>query len=170
MSKFRIAALMFLAMPLAACGSGHLVVEQANRSSIRAQSIQLEAADSTTTVPEGALAYTQEKLEAALFGGDRPVFQRGGRDLTVRYRYISFDRGSRAGRWLAGPLGMGEAQMVLEAEFVDPSGTVVARVRGQGELSGGFFGGSSNSAIDKAVNEIARYARQQFGNRPSRQR
>lgn len=169
MKSLKIAALIFVAMPLAACGSGHLVVEQPNTSQVRARGIELQYDNSTTNVPEGASEYVREKMEEAFFTGDNSIFQPGA-DMLVRYRFIGFDRGSRAGRWLAGPLGVGGAQMVLEAEFVDTSGNVLARVRGQGELSGGFFGGSSNSAIDKAVNEIARYARQQFGNRPARNR
>ncbi len=48
--------------------------------------------------------------------------------------------------------------MVLEAEFVDPAGTVLSRVRAEGEIGMGVFGGSSNSAIDKAVKEIRDYA------------
>jgi hypothetical protein len=167
MKSLRILALLLVVAPLGACGAGHLTVEQPNTSSVRAQSVRLQYGNSTAEVPEDAAAYVQRKMAEAFHGGDNPAF-REGNDLTVRYRFMGFDRGSRAGRWLAGPLGMGQAQMVLEAEFVDPAGTVLARVRAEGELSGGFFGGSSNSAIDKAVNEIARYARANFANRPAR--
>jgi hypothetical protein len=48
--------------------------------------------------------------------------------------------------------------MVVEAQFLDQAGTVLSRVRAEGELSGGFFGGSRRSAIDKAVKEISEYA------------
>jgi hypothetical protein len=162
-------AVLLVALPLAACGAGHLTIEQPNISSLRAQGVRLHYGNSTAEVPEDAAAYVQRKMADAFHGGDNPAFREGS-DLTVRYRFMGFDRGSRAGRWLAGPLGLGEAQMVLEAEFVDPAGAVLARVRAEGELSGGFFGGSSNSAIDKAVNEIARYARANFANRPPRAR
>lgn len=81
-----------------------------------------------------------------------------GRGLTVRYRFVGFDRGSRMSRYFLGGLAGGEAEMVLEAEFVAPDGKVLAKVQSQGRVNGGFFGGSSNSAIDGAVKEIRDYA------------
>jgi hypothetical protein len=48
--------------------------------------------------------------------------------------------------------------MTIEADFVDPAGKMLARIRAQGEVRGGFFGGSSLSGVDKAVDEIAKYS------------
>lgn len=154
--KLRLAALLLVAVPLSACGSSHLVVEQANRSAVRANAVNLVYDDTTTGVPQKASEYVKRKMEEAFYGNGAPFHR--GQDLTVRYHFVGYDAGSRLARWAAGSFGAGEAQMVLEAEFVDPAGTVLSRVRAEGEIGMGVFGGSSNSAIDKAVKEIRDYA------------
>lgn len=154
--KLRVAALLLLALPLAGCGASHLIVEQPNRSAVRAQAIALKYDDSITGVPQSASDYVQRKMEEAFFGKNA-AFTRG-QDITVRYGFVGFDKGSRLGRWALGSFGVGEAQMVIQAEFLDPQGTVLARVRSEGEVGAGFFGGSANTAIDKAVAEIRQYA------------
>jgi len=154
--KLRIAALMLLAMPLIGCGASHLIVEQPNRSSVRAQALDLQYDNTVTGVPQSASVHVQQKMEEAFFGKNAPFAR--GRDITIRYRFIGYDKGSRIGRYFLGAMGVGEAQMVLEAEFVDPQGNILSRIRSEGEIGAGFFGGSSNSAINKAVKEIRQYA------------
>lgn len=123
---------------------------------MHAQSVKLEYEQGGAAVTQDAAAYLQRKMEEAFFGPNQP-FTRGN-DLTVRYRFVGFDRGSRISRYLLGGLAGGEAEMVIEAEFVRPDGTVLAKVQSQGRVNAGFFGGSSNSAIDGAVKEIRDYA------------
>lgn len=107
-----------------------------------------------------AAAYLQSRMREAFFGKDAP-FTRGN-DLTIRYRFVGFDRGRRLSRYMLGGLAGGEAQMVIEAEFVAPDGKVLAKIQSQGRVNGGVFGGSSNSAIDGAVKEIRDYATANF--------
>jgi hypothetical protein len=161
MKRIKIALLLFVAMPLTACASSHLIVEQPSRGTARANALTLSYDETVTGVPQSASAYVQRKMEEAFFGGPQSYFTRG-QEMTVRYHFVGFDRGSRLGRYMLGPLGVGEAQMVLEAQFVAPDGTVLAVVRGQSDVRGGFFGGSANTAIDKAVREIRDYAVQHF--------
>jgi hypothetical protein len=161
MKSYKIALLLFVAMPLTACASSHLIVEQPSRSDLRATALTLAYDETVTGVPASASAYVQHKMDEAFFGGPHPFFTHG-QEMTIRYHFVGFDAGSRLGRYMLGPLGVGEAQMVLEAQFVAPDGTVLAVVRGESEVRGGFFGGSSNTAIDKAVREIRDYAVQHF--------
>jgi hypothetical protein len=161
MKRFKLALLLFVAVPLAGCASSHLIVEQPSRVNLRASSVTLAYDETSTGVPAASAAYVQHKMEEAFYGGQQHYFTSGG-DLTVRYHFVGFDQGSRLGRYALGALGVGEAQMVLEAQFVAPDGSVVAVVRGQSAVRGGFFGGSSNTAIDKAVGEIRDYAVQHF--------
>jgi hypothetical protein len=167
MGQLRIALLLFVALPLSACATSHLLVERpAAQTATRVGSVTLVYDEQVTGVPADASAYVQRKLEEAFYGGDQAFFTRGS-EMTVRYHFVGFDRGSRFGRYMLGPLGVGEAQMVLEAEFVAPDGTVMAVVRGQSDVRGGFFGGSYNTAIDKAVREIRNYAVAHFRSSPS---
>jgi hypothetical protein len=160
MKKLMIAALTGCALSLAGCASSHLIVEQPTHAQLRARTVTLAYDDTATKVSQSASAYVQHKMEEAFYSG--PGAFGHGPDLTVRYHFVGFDKGSRLGRYMLGPLGVGEAQMILEAQFVDPAGNVVAVVRGQSAVRGGFFGGSSNTAIDKSVKEIRAYAQEHF--------
>lgn len=157
MNKVKLALAAFVAVPLAGCASSHLIVEQPTHAELRVHTVNLVYDDTVTGVSQSASAYVQKKMEEAFYSGKTQYFARGG-ELTVKYHFAGFDKGSRLGRYMLGPLGVGEAQMVLEAEFFDPSGTKIAVVRGQSAVRGGFFGGSANTAIDKSVKEIRDYA------------
>jgi hypothetical protein len=161
MKHVKIALLLFAAAPLTACASSHLIVEQPSHSMLRASALTLQYDETVTGVPAASSAYVQRKMEEAFFAGDQHYFTHG-QEMTIRYHFVGFDQGSRLGRYVLGPLGVGEAQMVLEAQFVAPDGTVLAVVRGQSDVRGGFFGGSANTGIDKAVREIRDYAVQHF--------
>ena len=148
------------AWSLVGCANSSLLVEQPYAGSFRTTSATIIANTSTVTVDQENLDYTQRELEAAFFGGDEPIFTRGG-GMTVRYRYLGFDEGSQALRYLTGPIA-GGSKVVLEVEFVSPSGEFLSSVRGEGTVSGGIFGGSNKSGIDKAIEEIADYAAERF--------
>jgi hypothetical protein len=154
--KLRLAALALLALPLGACTSSNLIVEQAARAPVSVQSVNLVYGDSTVNVTDDAAAYLNERMRNAFHGGDAPAFAQGN-DMTVRYRFVSYETGSRVVRYLL-PGIAGGSTMIVEAEFVSPSGEVIARVRGQGNVGGGIVGGSHNSAIDSAVNQIREFA------------
>lgn len=154
--KIRVAALMLLAMPLSACVSSNLMVEQAARGQTRVSSVNLAYQSDAAQVEAEAASYLQRRMELAFTGGAQPPFS-SGQEMTVRYRFISYARGSRLARYML-PGIAGGATMLIEAEFVSPSGQVMGRVRGQGRVAGGLVGGSHNSAIDTAVNQIRDYA------------
>ena len=145
---------------LSACASSVLTVEKPYSGAERYSSAELKYDQSSVPVDENNLSYTQRKLDQALFGGKSPIFKRG-QGLTVRYRYVGFNEGSRVGRYLL-PGIAGGSKIVLEADFVNSEGAVLATVRGEGAVAGGFFGGSNKSGVDKAVSEIADYAARNF--------
>ena len=148
-------------LTLSACANSALTVENANRSDYRSETAVVERdRDMPISVDAENLTYTQRQLEEALFAGDAPVFAKGD-GLTIRYRYVGFNEGSRVGRYLTGGLS-GGSKVVLEVDFVDPNGAVLSTVRGEGTVSGGMFGGSNKSGIDKAVKRVAEYAAMHF--------
>lgn len=156
--RFVLAALA--AFALSACANSSLLVEQPNSSDYTTGSLRISHASDSIDVDEENLTYTQAKLEEELLGGDEPLFE-AGEGMTVRWRYVGFNEGSRAGRYLTGGLA-GGSKVTLEVEFVDPDGNVLAVVRGEGSVNGGFFGGSNKTGIDKAIEEIAEYAAREF--------
>lgn len=159
MRKIAFAALA--ALTLAGCANSALTVETPNRSDFRAAAASVERdPEMIVAVDSANLAYTQQELEKALFTGKAPLFDRGS-GLTVRYRYVGFEEGSRLGRYLTAGM-TGGSQVVLEVDFLGPDGAVLSTVRSQGNVSGGLFGGSNKSGIDKAVKKIAEYAAAQF--------
>ena len=154
--QLRLAALLLISAPLAACASSALTVEQAIRVPVRAASVNLARAESTVDVTADAQTYLDQKMHAAFHDG--PNAFGDGNDVTIRYRFVTYQRGSRALRYIgAGILG-GKAKVVVEAEFLSATGERIGLVRAEGEVAGGIAGGSHNSGIDKAVNEIRAYA------------
>jgi uncharacterized protein DUF4410 len=80
-------------------------------------------------------------------------FDKGGRTLVVQGRLVGFDPGSQAARYWVG-FGAGEGSIVAEVTFLNESGKAVAKGAAWGTVSGGWFGGSLNSAgrrVAKAV-------------------
>lgn len=149
------------ALALSACANGSLMVEQPYRGDYRTSYATIVADDNNTAVDEDNTEYTERKLAEAFFEGDDAVFQPGD-GITVVYRYLTFDEGSQALRYMMGPIA-GGSTVVLEVDFMGPNGDMLSRVRAEGRVSGGFFGGSNKSGIDKAIDEIADYAAATFG-------
>jgi hypothetical protein len=145
------------ALTLSACANSALTVESPNRANYHTNMAQVQRdPEMIVAVDAENLTYTQRELEKAFFEGEAPLFQRG-QGLTVRYRYVGFNEGSRLGRYLTGGI-TGGSKVVLEVDFVNPDGTVMSTVRGEGTVSGGVLGGSNKSGIDKAVKRVAEYA------------
>lgn len=148
------------ALTLSACANSALIVEKPNTGSYRTSSALVQYGESNVAVDAENVAYTQKQMEEAFFGGDNPLFDKGD-GITVTYRYIAFDEGSQVARYLVGPIA-GGSKVLLEVDFSSPQGEVLATVRGEGSVSGGFFGGSNKSGIKKAIKKIADFAAAEF--------
>lgn len=157
----RVAFAALSALALSACASSALTVEQPAVAGFRAESVKVERDPQMfVAVDAENLAYTQRKLEEAFFEGKSPLFDRGS-GMTVRYRYVGFNEGSRVGRYLTAGLA-GGSKVVLETDFVAPDGRVLGTVRGEAEVRAGLAGGSNKTGIDKAVKRVAEYAAVNF--------
>lgn len=149
-----------LAFAMTGCASSALMVEQPKSGTFRTSQATILYDKSNVPVDDDNITYTQERMEKAFFGGETPLFAKGA-GITVRYRYIGFDEGSQAARYFLGPIA-GGSKILLETDFIGPDGTLLAQVRGEGSVSGGFFGGSNKSGIDQAVEKIAEFAAANF--------
>ena len=152
--------LIFIGFTLGACAGGSNLVMEPNKSEYRSRTVTLGYAGSTVNIPEKASGELKKYMQARFFK-EGTVFKEGD-GLTIRYQYVSYDEGSQAARYFLGVIGGGEAKMVVQAEFLDPEGTVLAKIQSEGRLSGGVFGGDAGSAINRAAHEIAEFAEANF--------
>lgn len=90
----------------------------------------------------------------------RPAEQRLAQAFSATRRRCARAEG-QAARYFLGPIA-GGSKILLETDFIGPDGTLLAQVRGEGTVSGGFFGGSNKSGIDQAVDKIAEFAAANF--------
>ena len=52
--------------------------------------------------------------------------------------------------------------MTVEARFINSSGKEISKIQSEGNIGAGIFGGAINGAIEKCVEEVAQYAKQNF--------
>ena len=157
MKLLNIAAAALLAA-VAGCASATTTVLEPTAFAIKSGSINISHGSDTVPVEEEYGSYFRTKLGEELYKAG--AFTEGD-GLTLQYRFIQLDQGSRAERYLLGPIA-GKGTMTIEILFLDPEGTEVSKIHTGGEVSGGFFGGSFKSALDKAAKEAAEYAINNF--------
>jgi hypothetical protein len=56
--------------------------------------------------------------------------------------------------------GSGKASLIVEASFINKKGVVIGKIKTQGKIGAGLFGGSFDYAIQNTAEEISRYASQ----------
>jgi hypothetical protein len=126
-------------------------------------SVAVIEASSAVTVPAEADATFKKKLDESLF--TRDGFQKG-EELTLTYRFVQFDEGSRFKRWAFFGLA-GEGRLTIEVVYADMSGKELGKIMSEVKIGSlhnstrlgvGFYGGSSDDAIEKAAKEIAGYS------------
>ena len=114
----------------------------------------IEHGEDTVSVEPEHSAFFRTKLAEELYA-DGAFTEAPG--MTVRYRFIQIDNGSRFQRYMLGPIS-GKGTMAIEIVFLNANGERVSRIETGGEVSGGFMGGSFKSALEKAAKETAEYA------------
>lgn len=147
-----------LLLAIAGCASATTTVLEPTSVSVKSSTIAVAHGDDTVPIDPEYSAYFRTKLGEELYteGG----FVEGG-GVTLRYRFLQLDEGSRAARYMLGPIA-GKGSMTIEILFLDPEGVELSKIHTGGEISGGLFGGSFKSALDKAAKEAAEYAIHNF--------
>ncbi len=152
-------AALALCFILTACGTGRTMVKEAPAQKKTFSAVTLQRAEDTVVVPEEYRAQFVTKIRALLYGTQEkpgPFLESDG--LTIRVKVIQFDAGSQVERWFWGGIGnAGEGSLQLLAEFYDHD-TKLAEIQTEGRIGSGFFGGSMSEAVDKAAEQIAKYA------------
>ncbi len=153
MAFMRIASLVLI-LGLAACATATTTVLEPAERSVKVASIAIAHGEDTVTVDDEYGSYFRTELGENLY---TPGAFAEGEAMTLRYRFIQLDQGSRAQRYLLGPIA-GKGTMTIEIVYFDEFGEELAKIHTGGEVSGGFAGGSFKSALDKAAKEAADYA------------
>ena len=164
MIKFLKAAIVVVCAALiSACASGATTVLAPPTISTAApfNTLKIESDTDTVSIPADARAHFEKRLNEYLLGATPPTKFKPGSDLTLRYRFIQFDEGSRALRYFIG-LGAGKGKMTAEIAFLDAQGKEVAKINVEGEISMGFFGGDFDMAISQAARQVADYTLKSF--------
>lgn len=148
-------------LALTACASGTVTVLSPPQLEPGATfpTLKIESGTDTVTIPTDARAHFEKRLNEYLFAktsGFAP-----GDSLTLRFRFIQFDEGSRALRYIVG-FGAGKGKMTAEVTFHDKDQKEIAKITVEGEISMGFLGGDFDQAISAAAKKVADYTIKTF--------
>lgn len=164
-TKIFLAFVLGFALTSVGCTSGRTMVMNIPTERIKAVSINIIEEQATVNVPPEVRNMFRDKLERALFVGEQgssPPFTKGT-DLNIHYRFIQFTAGSQFKRWLAGGMGgYGEGVMTVEARFINSTGKEISKIQSEGKIGAGIFGGTIEGAVEKCVEEVAQYAKENF--------
>ncbi|SRR5260221_6904663 len=107
----------------------------------------------------GCDAEVKKKFEQEVRNGFAQAQMAQGSDIVIEYRFIQFDEGSQFVRYMAGGLGnAGEGAMTLEVVFKDKNNKELSKIHVGGRITAGVFGGSFDHAVEKAANQVVKYA------------
>ena len=151
--RWRLLAVMVLVFGVSACATGTTTVLERATERQAVKTLRIVAAENTVDVPPDVTAHFQSRLREYLITDGK---YGAGDDLTLRYRFIQVDEGSRSLRWIIG-FGAGKGELTVEVVYLDASGNEVSKINVGGELSVGFFGGDFDEAVSNAAREAAEY-------------
>ncbi|MEM1438225.1 MAG: hypothetical protein AAF545_05965 [Pseudomonadota bacterium] len=147
--------LILAVMVLAGCGTASTIVLEAPRTQVAYSSVSIVSDNPTVQVPQEVTQTFESELRRVLV--DEGPFD-SGEGLNLRYTFMQHDEGDRFSRWFWGGLGnSGEASITVQITYTRPDGEEIAKTRVEGRIDSGFFGGSMDSAIKKAAQDVASY-------------
>jgi len=152
------------ALLLGGCGSARtsMVTPDPAPQPVASLAIQKDPSTIGLQVDTALLHTFEETLRAELI--NRKGFRQGA-DLTLRYRAVSGNPGSRSGRFWLG-LSVGEGDVVMRIDLAKADGTVVMTMDVTGTVTGGWLGGSYAIAFEQAAEETARVVKQTYALHP----
>ena len=152
-------AVLGVCMLLAACGTGRTLVKEPPAQKKAFSAVTLTRAEDSVVVPEELRVRFLNKTREQLYGmPGKPGPFAEGEGLTIRIKVVQFEAGSQLERWFWGGIGnAGEGSLQVLAEFYDHDAKL-AEIQTEGRIGSGFFGGSMAEAVDKAAEQISKYA------------
>jgi hypothetical protein len=155
----RAAMGLLLGLAMTGCGAGRTMVMEPPTERRSFEFATVENSTDTIAMPDEYRTRLTQKVQEGLYGtAEKPGSFKNAAGLKVTLRVVQFEPGSQFQRWFWGGLGnQGEGSLHVLAEFYDGD-KKLAYIQTEGRIGSGAFGGSLNSAVDKAANEIAEYA------------
>ena len=156
----RLTGLIVIAVALSACAGGKTTVMKPPTEKFTVASVEVVEQTTTVEVPAEVRNDFQILLNDKLF--DKDGFAKGN-ELKLTYTFVQFEPGNRATRYVLGGWGsMGKGYITILARFHDASDREIATIRAKSEIDTRVMGGSLNSALKKAAEEIAQYTKSNF--------
>lgn len=147
-----------MALFLSGCGSSRMMVLEPVALKNKPSQVRVIKGNDTVAVSRQAQDCFRKALKRALYEKGNLKEGRQGSDLTLEYRFLQFDEGSRMKRYLTGGLGnCGEGSLTIQVIYKDKAGKQIGKIHTDGKIGSGFFGGSSDGPIIKAAEEVAHY-------------
>jgi hypothetical protein len=115
----------------------------------------LEELPPSCIVAKDVDAHLQKVMNENFFG--KHAFQHGN-ELKVQYQITFINEGSRGLRYLAGGFGAGRGKIMVLTKFLDGNGKEITSITMDGEVKGGWYGGSIYTAVEDCGDQIADYA------------
>lgn len=154
------ALFVFVFFALTGCGTARTLVLEAPETKTAYSSISIISENPTVQVPAEVTRVFEDELRKSLF--DEGPFSTGD-GLKLMYTFMQHDEGDRFSRWFWGGLGnSGEASVTVQVKYTNGAGEELAKTQVEGRIDSGFFGGSMDSAIKKAAQDIASFTISNF--------
>ena len=150
---------LFMLLVFSGCGASKLSVLDPVELTERVSSVDLRSSKNTVKIDQKVISKFEAEVREALYGELK--FAKGD-DIIIQYKFIQFDEGSRAKRYLTGGVGnSGEGSMTVDFTFIK-NGKEIGKIQTQGIIGSGFFGGSMDSAISSSVEGLIKYIKSTF--------
>ena len=160
--KFNIICVLTMSFILSGCGATKTMVLEPIETQDTVKKLRIEKDKSTTIVEPEVEKCFEENLHEQLFKD--AGFQEGN-DITLKYRFLQMNEGSRFKRWMTGGIGnCGEGSSTVEVRFIDNTKNAkeIGKIHAQGTIGSGIFGGSMDSSVKSVAEEVATYAKTNF--------
>lgn len=159
MKGLGVGGLVLVALLGACSGTGKTLESDSPVAAQHFDRATIKVGESGVIIPAEDRAEFAQRLTVALAAAN---FEPGD-GLTITYRFVQFQEGAQAARWLLGGMGgVGEGSMSVEAVFSDSSGQRLGKIIAEGRIGSGAFGGTFHNVLENAAQEIARYAAAHF--------
>jgi hypothetical protein len=158
-NKLNLILILLGAAIFSSCGSARTIIYDPVCIPTHIMTNQVEICRGVDTVPvaNGVKDVFEKQLTRKLFGDGQ--IQRGP-GIKLKYRFIQYNEGSRFARYMLGGIGnCGEASLLVEVVYLDCNGMELGKIQAEGKISSGIAGGSSDSAVQQAAEEVATYTR-----------
>jgi len=158
-----VAGVLFV---LSGCASGYTRVSKVPEGNL-GKYLAVEVPDlvGSAEVPEEVRKGIPDKIAKQLL--EDKVFPRvirnesdmQGQVLLIKGQVVQYNPGSRAMRYLAGPLlGTGKGSVIVNIKFIDKTnGKDIAEANFEGEIKGGVFGGGFDDTYNKVATEAMQF-------------